>query len=735
MALALAMAAVLVHVGAQPQSPAVADNAKDQLAAAKALEAHAYKTQSVADYRAAAATLESCSRDYPEDLALHRSLGYLYLEKLNEPQLAFPHLQAVYAATPEAADWGQLLAKAAGKIGRTELQIEVLTQVAKREPKDPWCRLDLAKALAKTGRIAEADRTFQDAIKIAPNDEWVNISYAEFLKSQGRTSEAQRIAQKFLATHPESTAAKSLLAGGTTPPLKQPAVGSYEYRLQAAKSLEAHAYLTQSPADYRTAAAALESCSREHPEDLALHRSLGYLYLEKLNEPQLAFPHLQAVYAATPEAAGWGQLLAKAAGETGRTELQIDVLSAVAKREPKDPWCRLDLANALSKVGRDVEAENAFADALRIAPDDEWINISYAQFLQSQGRDLEAESIAKKVLARHPKSAAALTIVGDVRQKNSDFTGAQAAYAEAELAEPNYYGARAGLRELQLSLSPKLESSGYAFSGTDHFFQSGVYNTLTVPLQNHLFLDARFDTGWFHNNETGYASATRYEEGLDLEYRLSSNLSFAGGASAWEVGSHDLAGFDLGVTWKPTPVSWLYGSFRLDDPVNDSIYTVDSPLSQDIVGVSGGWQVTRDLSATFTADRGYYSDGNTRTFIHAEPATYMLWRPLQLRVGPVYELLDYRSYTPNYPSQDWYHTYGPMIEIEPYLCSWLSLKVRYEATRTSDDSKWGTILTVGPSVHLGENFNGAVEYLYDNVPGPFSNYSGNGVQATISYRF
>jgi tetratricopeptide (TPR) repeat protein len=511
--------------------------------------------------------------------------------------------------------------------------------------------------------------------------------------------------------------------------------GVYAQSLETARASETRAYQTQSMADYRAAAIALENCSRLHPEDLSLHRSLGYLYLDKLNEPKSAFAHLQAVYAATPEAPGWGQMLAQDAGELGQPDLQIQVLNDVGKRNPHDPWCRLDLANALNKAGRFAEADQTFQDAIQIAPDDEWINVSYAQFLESRGRTSAAERIARKALATHPKSAAAMTVLGNIDQDNSDFSRAGTEYAQAMLADPNYSGAKAGLNELQRSQSPRLKSVGYAFSGNDHFLQSGLYNTLTAPVQDHLFVDARYNNGWFRNSQSTFSSVTRHEEGLDFEYRVDSTLSLAGGASAFEVGDHDVLGFNLAATWKPTRDFWIYGSFRLDDPVNDSIATVAGPLSQDIAGLSGGYQMTRDLSAGMTATRAYYSDGNTRNFIHAEPATYMLWRPIQLRIGPVYELIDYRTKKPNYPSESWYHTFGPMIEIEPYLCSWLSIKARYEATFTSADPNWGAMIAAGPSVHLGDSLEFTAEYLYDNIPGPFTNYSGNGFRAELSYRF
>jgi hypothetical protein len=252
---------------------------------------------------------------------------------------------------------------------------------------------------------------------------------------------------------------------------------------------------------------------------------------------------------------------------------------------------------------------------------------------------------------------------------------------------------------------------------------------------DHLFVNATFNSGWFRKSKSAFSSVTRYGEGLGLEYRPNSILSFDGGASGFEVGDHNVVGFNVGATWKPAQNFWLYGSFRLDDPVDDSMTTVADVFTQDVVGLDSGYQFSDDLSANITTSRAYYSDGNTRNFIHVEPATYTLWRPAQLRIGPVYEVTDYRTETSNYSSPSWFQLYGPMIEAEPSLCKWLSIKARCEVATAADASKWGVILSAGPSVHLNDTFEFSAEYLFYNAPTPFTSYSGNGARAALSYRF
>jgi tetratricopeptide (TPR) repeat protein len=506
-------------------------------------------------------------------------------------------------------------------------------------------------------------------------------------------------------------------------------------QLQQARALETKAYKTQSLADYQAAAHVLEPFSRQNPSDVTLHRELGALYLDKLNEPELAFPHLQAVYLAQPDQTGWSQMLARAAMETGRPKLQIQILEDVARRDPNDPWCRVELAKALTRAGRYDEAEKRYNEALNAAPDNEWVNLDYAQFLRSRDRPFEAQQIAQRMVTAYQKSAPALTLLGDVYQDNSDFAGAQAAYSEAELAEPGYAGAKAGLSSLQVNREPELKTSGYAFLGNDNFFQSEVYNSLRAPLTDGLFAHALFNAGWFRNSDTGFPHVNRYEEGLGLEYDFNSTLSLEADVSGFEVGDHDIIGGDVGVTWKPTTNFWVYGAYRYHDPVTESIETVADGLTQNVAIVNAGYQYTDYLSATLNTSRADYSDGNLRTFLHVEPANFLVWRRIRLQLGAAYEVIDFEHQTSHYGSPSFYQTFGPVIQVEPNITSWLTFKARYEAAYAAQPGKLGAIVSAGPSAHIGKTIDLNVQYLFYDVPGAYSNYAGNGFQASFTWRF
>ncbi|HTW94744.1 MAG TPA: tetratricopeptide repeat protein [Tepidisphaeraceae bacterium] len=525
--------------------------------------------------------------------------------------------------------------------------------------------------------------------------------------------------------------ALSARAGLAKTSTTQPTPAEYAQQLKAAKTLEALAYQTKKVADYRAAAAALEACSKIHPEDMVLQRSLGYLYLEILKEPNLAYPHLLAVYTANPTAPGWGDMLAAAANQTGRRGLEIKVLTDLTLYRPTDPWVRVELATALAKAGRFGDADKVYQDALKIAPNELWVNIDYAYFLLGRGRGAEAQLIAQKTLLAHPGSPDVVTLLNQIHQTEFGATKAQAEFANTTAVDRSYYATRA---ELSPSRAPEFKSTYYLFQGTDHFYQSGIFNAFSAPVTSQISVTAAFNAGWFGNDTAPFENTVQWQEGLGFEDRVNDKVSVLGGAEGFEVPGHDVAGFNVGLTLKPTKDFWTFISYRFQDPVDDSIDTVNEGLNQDIISASGGYQITDRLSLNGIVDRSFYSDGNARNFMHIEPA-YMLWLPVQLRVGGAYEVIDYQKKSPFYSSPPWYQTFGPVVELEPYVCSWLSIHGRLEVPFVAQGSKWGTIWEVGPAMHLNDRFECSAEYLYCDVPGSYSNYSGGGFRVALSYRF
>jgi hypothetical protein len=106
-----------------------------------------------------------------------------------------------------------------------------------------------------------------------------------------------------------------------------------------------------------------------------------------------------------------------------------------------------------------------------------------------------------------------------------------------------------------------------------------------------------------------------------------------------------------------------------------------------------------------------------------------------LRVGVVYESTQYTRFIPGYSVPSVYQTIGPVLHAEPSIWKWLSIRVDLYPLYIIDPPRFGAEITVGPSFHISDRLQGAIEYSYYDLPGSVVRYSGNGLQATLTFRF
>jgi tetratricopeptide (TPR) repeat protein len=504
--------------------------------------------------------------------------------------------------------------------------------------------------------------------------------------------------------------------------------------LTRAKELEARAYETKQKEDFEAAAVALEDVLRLDPDHLQTRKSLGYLYLERLNSPAKAYPHLRVVVRSAPHE-GWEQMLAKTALATGQTQVAVATYRSIIAHDPANVWDRLALAKLLVKLDRHGEAAELYQQALKIEPDNEYVNVDYAEFLMSRGDRAAARSIAERTLQQHPRSAGAHSILGELERTDWNFARAEQHYAEALKSDPHYYTAVEGRRLMARSRSPVLNSTFYQFEDTDGLEQAGIFNTLTLSLTDHLYLDTSFNALWFSNDDLDVGTINRFEEGLALEYRFSKKWSARAGVSAFQTeGADDEVGFNVGATWVPNPAFYAYGFYRENDPVNDSIFTVQQSFTQDILAGGAGFQFWNRWSLSGVASTADYSDGNERRYFKGALSYMLLKDPLAyLRLE--YELFDYERRDARYSSPQWYDYVRPVFEIEPQFTSWLSAQFRLEVPYVVDEADWGTGLVVGPVIKLGSDFEFRGTYIRYDLPGEVAAYSGDGFKISMIWRF
>jgi len=503
--------------------------------------------------------------------------------------------------------------------------------------------------------------------------------------------------------------------------------------MDSAWELESRAEQTKTKADYQVAADAMEKALAARPDEIVLRRTLGWIYLDKLNDPKKAYVHLDTAYIQDPNDTSWGLELAKAADAAGMTDREIDVLNEVIRRDPNDAETYAQLAAALDHAGRTADAEKAYESADRNAVDEEWVLMAHAKFLHAHGRDAEAEKIAKAVLAKNPKSVDALGLLGDIHRNNWDLSEARQEYAKAMEFDPTFETAKSGLSNIETNTAVQFSSDYFLFFGSDGFHQMGWFNTLTVPVSDHLAIDAEYNNNYFANNKMSFGPVIRYQEDLGLEYHVNSEWNFRGGVDAFQQPGRQVTGFNVGATWKPTDKLWLDATYRLNDPVNDTMYTVAKDLSQDVAGVSGGYQFTDYIAANVVYTYAEYNDGNNRQFLHLEPY-YVLNYTWNIRLGGAYEMTQYGQNTA-YSSRADFQTVGPILRAEPVIAPGLTLPMYVYPLYVVSPADFGVELSIGPTLHIGNRLQMSVSYTYYYLPGSSVPYSGSGLSAGLTYRF
>jgi predicted Zn-dependent protease len=663
----------------------------------------------------------------PERLELHQALGLLYLEKKKDAARALPHLQKVSVLVPDDPAWLQSLARAHRQLGQLQRAAELYGRCADLSPGTAWMRYEQGKALGELGRFTEAEAAHRAAIAIDPRTPYLRVGLAELLARLGRKAEARTLVEAVLAQAPGDAWAKIVLAGLEPPP--PVAAGPKPAHEQAVID----AYALPSRDRFRRAAEALEERLTNRPRDLRSRQTLAFLYLDKLEDPARAIPHLERVVAARPRDRGWLSLLARACSEANDHGGAARAHARVAALAPRDVWSRYHLAQALKKLGRTAEAEAALRDALSVDPQNAWVRIELARFATADGRHAEAWEIARGVVADHPDNAEAHTLLGDLYRAEYNSLGARNAYAAALNASPAYASAQYGLVQLARQDRRQAVLAYYDFDDTDGLHQGGVFGSANVLVRGPLRVSLIANERWFEQPPGGIVE--RFESGLSADYRLRRWIAVNASVNQFSTQGHKTEwGASAAVYVTPARQWDFWASYRWNDPVNDGYVTARDAFTQDILAGGVNVRFTRDVSASVTASTAEYSDDNTRRNVVASLA----WQVSQRAAATLkleWEWLDYERNAPSYPSPEDYSLIRPVLELNPQLTDWLRLQVRAELPYIADEESWGHGLTAGLRFMRGDSFELGVAYLDFDITGGQTIWSGSGWKLDVMARW
>ncbi len=501
-----------------------------------------------------------------------------------------------------------------------------------------------------------------------------------------------------------------------------------------AAELEIHAYETQLPADYRAAASAMENALNGDAEDLPLQRKLGFLYLEKLNDPARSIPHLRIACHAAPKEPGWREMLAKALDATHEYAEEVEVRRQITTENPSDPWARLALAHAEEKAGLVADSRDDYRQAWTLAPKEPWLEICYARSLLAAGELDRADALAQATLSQHPDAPQVRLLVADIARARGNLSDAATLYRQALKSDPQDALATDGLYAIWAAREPAASLSAFYFLGNDHFYQSGAFAALTVPFADHLAATAKVNAFMYSNKTSNFGQVARIEQAADVDWTPYPALSLDVGAQTFECRDTTLAGVDATVTLKPNGPLYVYGLARTADPVSDSITTVARVYSQNVLGVGAGVQFTSYLGLSFAGSHGFYSDGNDRDDARADLTCVLPFLP-EFQTGITAAIEAFRERSPDYPSSAKKETIGPFFDYRPQLFTGVSLHARLELPYYNEARRLSETVNIGPSLHLADGLDVSAEYIYVHAPDSYENYSGQGARFSLTYKF
>jgi tetratricopeptide (TPR) repeat protein len=121
--------------------------------------------------------------------------------------------------------------------------------------------------------------------------------------------------------------------------------------------------------NFRTAVKLLNKALKIDPENFHIRKMLGWIYVEKLGDFDLAYPHLDVYCAHYPDDSSCKQLFAQASSHTGQYTQAIALYREILFVESDNFWIKTKLAQTLNWSGRYEEAQSLFQEVLDIKPD------------------------------------------------------------------------------------------------------------------------------------------------------------------------------------------------------------------------------------------------------------------------------------------------------------------------------------------------------------------------------
>ncbi len=268
--------------------------------------------------------------------------------------------------------------------------------------------------------------------------------------------------------------------------------------------------------NYQAAAALLLRATKLDPDNMDILLKLGWVYQDKLHDPQTAYPYLAVVVKRQPNNVDARKLLALAAGQTGRLREAVIEFQEASRLQPDDLWIRANLGRSFARLGEYRKAEAIYAEILKKDPTNPDARLGQAELAAWRGHSGSALQTLNQLIKENPTNVDALILRGDVHRWGWDLTEARQDYHQALTVAPDDYEATSGLTEAEKMTLSDVTVKAYQFKDSEHFFREYGEVGTRVHLSDRAYLIARADSWQFTN--PGFDAIDRVDGAAGVEY-------------------------------------------------------------------------------------------------------------------------------------------------------------------------------------------------------------------------
>ncbi|MBS0376935.1 MAG: tetratricopeptide repeat protein [Proteobacteria bacterium] len=374
-----------------------------------------------------------------------------------------------------------------------------LERAAELLPQDPESHFNLGAALRRRGEWEAALARFRQALILNPRSVDALFEAGDAQRALGRPAEAVALYQAALQIDPRrvegyNNTGNALLELGRT----QDAVRCYRKALELAPDAPfVLCNLADALRRSGAAAEALEAARRavsRAPGLAAAHNVLGVILGDGGDSAEAVTQFREALHL-DPQSVDVRVNLAGVLEKTGAPQEALALLEDAARRAPQRADVHLALARGLFEARRLPGAAESYARAVALRPEATEARLGLATTLRFLGQTAAAEAQVETVLAREPRHAAALTLLGELRADRGRFEEAQQLFSRALAAEPDFAMAYSGI------------AAHRRMQADDRAWRDGVERLLARPLAPDQEIALRTALGKFFDDTGEYDRA------------------------------------------------------------------------------------------------------------------------------------------------------------------------------------------------------------------------------------